>query len=491
MPTSYNKVTFNGLPVLSPAAVARSLRSANLDVPPDIWLANHFICPLGSPARGHLLMAKVHLDQINFNLTNHTLRIHTPPLDPVEHKNLIIVPGKTRRIGKGLSTNANALYLVEIADRSWFGANPYFNCEIRTSQDAANNIFNTNQELFNIPAGLYPGEYYEESRQIISLSGTRQNWTWESMAKCLWPSFLGTKPTTVLPYSPDGAPVGFDLRTMPHLQAYSGVLGRLGCSLRYISSTGGYDVVRLGDPDLALAYAIQQLPCRQLEDDRFLGNNLLRPAGVRVCFDVRATQPGSENTYPKEDNWRVNSVYQHEVARTPTAEFPIASALSSIFHTIWDDMKAEMDPFSGTITNLAALTARAQERSDRFFDQLGETGEYAQRRFSGAANISTGPQCRGVAWKEEVDGSWTTEIVNHPALAYSAGGKGELVGNSMKIIRGNERAPEYMMPYEVFVGRVEDDPDADGWQTVVERRLNPSDNSISDGVTFKAKDVNA
>jgi hypothetical protein len=49
--------------------------------------------------------------------------------------------------------------------------------------------------------------------------------------------------------------------------------------------------------------------------------------------------------------------------------------------------------------------------------------------------------------------------------------------------------PNY--PYEVFVGRVEGEPDADGWQTVVERRLNPGDNTVTDGITFKAKDANA
>lgn len=496
------KVTFGGKPVYSVrqtldqmhvrehAKVDRFNRRARVE------LCNSFINPLGQqPCKGWLLMKKKDIVALRTS-ASHTLKIEQPDgLPTVECKRLLITHAEAVF---NADDSDEMLYVAEIADRRWYGCNSYYDLDFVTPQ----------KDMFNLPAELYPGQYYDASRNAGN------DYTWEEMFNKVWPAWLSSSPpsfptdlvdefwtTYVAPPNTTPAPVGFDFRGHTPYESLGIILGKLGFALNYRPDTGFYKIAAVYNTTRSegiegLNIGLEDKYAKYLEDEMVYYDPTIAmlPKGVSVNFHVRATQPGSENTY---SNWLTGMIHRETVAYDDTDPVLVYS-LDNTYAQVWDDLPAELDPFTNTISNTTQLQRRATERMRAFYRQLTRARLASDRRYRKAFAIAlpfyTTDHNRGVAWRSREDDRWWTEIYNHPRFQLTVNestGQFDHLPSSTRVrppLLGPQ-LPNY--PYEVFVGRVEGEPDADGWQTVVERRLNPGDNTVTDGITFKAKDANA
>lgn len=487
MATNGVKVTFGGKPVyqvehtLELMDTREHARVDRFNRRARVSRCNRFLNPLGqSPAQGYLLMMKKDVETLS-STASHTLTIEqSPGLPKIEAKRLMIVHAES--VFNAVDSR-DMIYLVEIADRRWYGTTKYFQLDFASNQNS----------IYNIPSPIYPGQYYEDS----TIAGTA--YTWQEMLDIVWPTWLSsTLPT--LPYTPHGTPTGFDFRGMSPYEALGCILDRIGCALRYVPSTGEYEIDRVGvlAGQVTAQTAIADKYEKYKDDELYYLDPTLAvfPKGVAVNFHKKATQPGSENSYPlTSDQWYTNHIYSKVIDGTAINFGTGASVLDNTYAQLWDDLPAEVDPFSGVISNTSALDARAQERCDKFYEALCSISTRYRESYSAAINFECSGMCRGVMWRSGANNEWITERYNHPRFMLTVA-DGEFANDgrtwstlNRPPILGPLLPPGY--PYEVFVGRVESEPDANGWQTVVERRLNPGDNTVVDGISWKAKDMNA
>lgn len=481
------KVTFGGKPVyqvnetLVQMAVREHARIDRFGRRAWVERCNRFLNPLGqSPCAGYLLMMKKDMQSLETS-ASHTLRIEQPGLPVIECKRLLITHAQAVF---NANDSRDMIYIVEIADRRWYGTNNYYSLYFGITENA----------MFNIPAGLYPSDYYEDSM----LGGTP--YTWQEMLDVVWPTWLSTTAPT-LPFTPHGTPIGFDFRGLSPYEAVGIILARIGCALRYVPRTGEYEVDRVGvlagqsteQDELAEKY-------KQYLDDElhyFDPTITVFPKGVAVNFHKRTTQPGSENTYPLDGGdsgqWMTGMVHTKYIDGTANNFGSGATVLDNTYAALWDDLPAEVD-FSGTLTNSSDVDVRAQERCDKFYEGLCRASQRYREGYSVALPFEPSGICRGVLLATGGNGDWYTERYNHPRFMLAAGKNGEfeIAGNATTLNRPPILGPTLpTYPYETFIGRVEGEPDINGWQPVVERRLNPEDDTIIDGVNWVAKDINS
>ena len=443
------------------------------------WVArcNRFLNPLGqSPCAGYLLMMRKDMEALETS-ASHTLRIEQPGLPTIECKRLLITHGQAVF---NANDSRDMMYVVEIADRRWYGASGYYNLD----------FVSTAVDMFNIPAGVYPGDYYDDSTN----SGTP--YTWQEMLDEVWPAWLSTTAPT-LPYTPHETPIGFDFRGSSPYEAVGIILSRIGCALRYVPSTGEYEVDRVG------VLAGQSTAQDQLAEKykKYLDDELhyfdptiaMVPKGVAVNFHKRSTQPGSEDTYPLgTGQWMTNMIYTKYIDGTADNFGSGATVLDNTYASLWDDLPAEVD-FSGTLTNSSDIDDRAQERCDKFYESLCRASTRYREGYAVALPFESSGICRGVLLATGENDDWYTERYNHPRWMLGVkDGEFEAVGNATTLNRPPILGPMLpVYPYETFIGRVEGEPDADGWQPVVERRINPETNEIIDGTSWQGRDINS
>lgn len=370
---------------------------------PALEQVNSFYCPAGRWSfRGWVLLDRTSYNKLDTYSTALQLNIGDPtkPDNTATLKNLAIVQAQC--VTRGLSSDKNALYLVELTDGRGVLHNRWFQFPATTS--------------YNVRAPAYPqtdrgGTYYTGSMN----GGT--TWTWSTLLSDLWSSmgtFLGAYPG--LPTNmavPLNAPENFYLQGVPAWPALCDILDHLGMTVACdLTQASPYTLVSMGAADSAFA-ALQTKYAARLEDDlEWIDTGAGRvPQSIKVLFRRRNDVYGTEEVVRRDgQQWVTTPLYSVSVA----APSRFASATGT--HHLWDDFTVRYD-MDGVINSTDAAYAAqiAQDRVNQYFALIySQTDGYLTQTYGGALPFKTGSQVDGVRWWYFDDGSrhgWRTQVV--------------------------------------------------------------------------------
>lgn len=367
--------TYGGLPCLDPAQELRNCQRLGFPTP---WygLANGFVCPQGpGPGRGFVLMLRGDLLSLNLNAF-YPLVFHDGSR-VVTLKNILFMRAYCATPGaRGGSTQA---YWCELADRRELVR--------RVPIDRAYNVRSS-------PGGAF----------LSATMNGASPWAWAEMVQHIWVTIgkMGTWPG--LPFTPDGTPEGWLFYASYGLDALSQVLDRLGCALDYDPVRDVFSIVRIGITDGNAAGAITAVDPVCVWDSNPIESTKGRvPSVVRVVFAKQLTRPDTTGASP----------YLTQDVADPTPGGPLPGTEPGTAIMVSDDLPALYDG-SGTLTNSAALTSRAQERAADYFRRIRQTRFY--RSYSGgfaAPGLLPGSQLTATIWRDAGHGLFT-EVVRLP-----------------------------------------------------------------------------
>ncbi len=387
-----------------PRSVRENRTRFRRDYIPLLERANSIYVPTGrEPTRGLILVSRRDYNYIlSANPYSNALQLNVG--DPTQTnnvgtlKNLSIVQAQC--VTRGLASDVNALYLVELTDGRGVLHNKWFQFPITTQ--------------YNIRAPAYPQLYNVNSLNSGSV------WTWTTMLQNIWTqmaTFLGAWPG--LPYAPLGTPEGFWFNGVPAWTALCGVLEHLGMTVACnLTSSSPFIIVDDGADDTAFT-ALQTKYRTHLEDDlEWIDTGSGRvPGTVKVLFRRRNSIYGSEETVTRTSDdvtgwqWDMDSTYSVSVAAPAT--FTGATGT----HHMWSDFTVRYDMDNVPIAaDVATANAIAAERTTQYFDRIySRTSGWMTQTYAGALPFVTGSQVDGVCYYQDfIDQDrqgWKTKIV--------------------------------------------------------------------------------
>lgn len=337
---------------------------------PSLEKTNTFVCPIGRDiAEGYILLPLKEYQQLNSYATSFQLTLGTTVL-----QNLAIVQAQC--VSKGLTSDPNALYLIEVTDARGVLCNEWFKFPINAQ--------------YNMRAPAYPQLYYSGSLN----AGTA--WTWSTMVGNLWPSLLGTY--TGLPSVPTGTPENWYFAGVSVWDALCDVLDHLGMVVAYNPMTAVYSVVAPGTTDTVFT-SLQTKYLGNLEDDLdWLDAGSGRfPKTLVVYFKIRSEQYGQEETVRRDSSqWSSTPLYAISVAT------PYTTAAGT--HFLHDDFSIRVDYDNNPLAaDVATATTIATERMTQYFRTIPS---FRSQMYAGALPFYTGSQVDKVTWSP----GWRTTI---------------------------------------------------------------------------------
>lgn len=362
-----------------------------------------FYCPTGRwGSRGWILLARSDYNQLNPYSTSLQLHIGntTDPNNVSTLKNLSIIHAQC--VTRGLSSDSNALYLVEITDDRSVVYNDWFQCPVTVS--------------YNIRAPGYPQTFHPGSMN----GGT--TWTWSTMLSDLWGKMntldggnvLGNFPG--LPTTPTGTPEGFWLQGVPAWYAFNDILEYLGMTIACdLTKDQPFSIVIPGNPDTTFTNLQTRYILRNnLEDDlEWVDTGAARvPKTVTVLFRKRYSIYGTEETVRYDSpQWNMTPLYPVVI----TAPATFANAVGA--HYIWSDFTVRYDQDGNALAaDTTMANTIAQERVNQYFNKIyRQTSGFMTQTYSSALPFVTGSQVDGVCWfqdyRDEHYQGWKTQIV--------------------------------------------------------------------------------
>ncbi len=187
------------------------------DAVPLLSRANSFYCPAGRwPSCGWVLLPRNEYVKLNAYSTTLELKLGDPTKpDNVDTLSKLAVV-QAQCVTRGIASDVNALYLIELTDARGILHNRWFQAPITSA--------------YNIRSPAYPQTFHPSSMN----GGT--TWTWTTMLQDMWTQMntigggiLGTWPG--LPSVPSGTPEGFWFVGVPIWYAFNDVVEHLGLSL--------------------------------------------------------------------------------------------------------------------------------------------------------------------------------------------------------------------------------------------------------------------
>jgi hypothetical protein len=366
--------------------------------------ANSINVPSGRwPAQGWILLKRSDYNTLttgqssglyatNFKLQMNDVQTGTQ----VTLQNLVIV--QARCVSTGVSTDPNAIYLVEITDQRGILFNPWFQ-------------FPTNSQ-YNVIAPAYPGQYDSASL----LAGAP--FTWSQMISDLWTqqgTFLGAFPG--LPIVPTGTPTNWILPGIPAWDALNNMLALIGCRIAVdLTQAAPYTVVSIGAADAVFAASTARF-AGVLEDDlAWIDTGAGRvPAFVVVNFHRRNQYYGTEETVRRDSlQWTTTPSFSVTVA----APAGFTGAVGT--HQIWVDFTVQFDIDGNPLaTDVATANTIAAERVTQYYNRITRgTAGFMSRVYTGALPFATGSLVDGVRWQQTYQdaerGGWQTAVVRGP-----------------------------------------------------------------------------
>ncbi len=424
-------ITFGGQRGYTRDEAAAHLAALGLPVPADFGRANCFLSPLGeAPGRGWLLLSRASLNALTLDSLQ-SLVLTDDLGTTLTFHSLVYVTA--RNLMSGVVGDASALYLVEIADSRWRCHNAIYSVPL--------------VKQYNVRAPAWGGVYYDDSRNAGS------DWTWTTLITDVWNTMsaqLGTFPS--LPVSPNGTPEGWIFNGEPAWQALNQLLWRVGCAVAcdLTKSTAQYSIVQVGATDTVNSSLITSVEAKgkRIADEEFIEAIRGRvPYGVEVAFHRQQSDYGTERTTPKDlTQWNQHAIYTVQVVGPDSA-----SAEPGVYTLLWDDLPALYDA-TGTLTNSAALSTRATERSNDYFRMLRTNGgTRLHKTYSGIYGFTPGSILKGVAWRESPEfGAFTTEIVRHPFRMLRSDDAGQWMPSGQGVGSTQLQAPFWGPQFPVY-----------------------------------------
>lgn len=387
----------------SPWAVEDARIRFRRDALPLLRRVNHFYMPAGRyPFRGWILLPRFEYDALDSYATSLQLNIAdtTKPDNVRTIKNLSIV--QAHCVTHGLTSDRDALYLIELTDGRGIASNQWFSAPINAN--------------YNVRAPAYPqggdgsGTYYIDTMD----DGT--TWTWATMLQNIWghmTSHLGAWPGLPAGAVVNGTPEGFWFPGVSAWDALNQTLDHLGLKIACdLTQASPFTIVVDGATDAALT-TLQTRYLPALEDDlEWLDVGAGRVPGiVKVFFRRRNDVYGTEETVRRDSfQWSTSAVY--EVSVSAPAEFSSASGR----HFLWSDFTVRYDqdgqPVAADITRANQI---AEERVTQYFSRIGANA-YMHKTYTGALPFATGSLVDGVCWRQDPGSrtGWQTQIVYGP-----------------------------------------------------------------------------
>jgi hypothetical protein len=372
------------------------------EVIPELRLANSLMLPGGRyPARGFFLLRRGDLDNLNdkfredFQLAFDDFLGGAMLLGP-----FALV--QARCVSRGLASDPDALYLVEVTDGRGLVWNRFYQ-------------FPLNQQ-YNVLAPAYPGQCYADSLVLGVL------WNYNSMLGNIW-----DKMETPLGAAWPGLPVS--ITDVPTNQIYPGVpawpvlcehIERFGLTVGVnpiVSAANPtpptYTLPILGADD-PLYNALVAGYQSNLEDDlEWIDSGSGRAPGTLVIYFHRANEYyGTEETVRLDSlQWTTNAYY----GIAATAPPPYSGSVGVDF--LWDDFVVRFDNDGKPVAvDVAQANLIALGRLNEYFRRIirGTSGSKKQT-YAGLVPFLPGSQLDGVRWyMDHIAGrlSWRTEIVS-------------------------------------------------------------------------------
>lgn len=403
-------------PLIDPKKMRAARERFHREKIDDLDRANSLYVPCGRfPARGWILLRRADYDNLSPYDSDFTIQLDdgndlTPP---VTLQGLAIV--QARCVSRGLATDPNAVYLVEITDQRGILYNRWFQYPTSPSDGtyAVGSVL-----AYNIRAPAYPGQFLQST-----IPSTTTPWTWTGMIGDLWgqmATFLGAYPG--LPFAPTGTPEGWWFQGMSAWEALNDVLDYLGCTIAVdLQSMTPYTVVQIGAAD-AIFTAMSATYNPIMEDDfEWLDTGAGRvPGSVVVFFHGRNEFYGTEETVRRDGlQWLAGPA----LPITATSPPPYDAAPGT--HYLWADFTVQYDvngdPLAADVTTANAI---AVERVTQYFNRITRGQGYLNQLYAGVVPFVVGSQLDGVCWRMtrtgEPDGrrGFVTEIVRGPSPAW-------------------------------------------------------------------------
>lgn len=361
--------------------------------------ANGYWCPVGPmPGRAWVLMLREDVATVAAYSGSHSLQFSRQAFGAgkVTNTETTTLTGlyfeKAERLGIGGTNDANAVYLVELADK-----------RILAQKFSDTGVLNVNCRS------------YANSLTYLLGSGTDpmivSPHTWQTLCDALWntmSSFLGTAPT--LPYSPHGAPDDFRWWGQNAWEALHEVLAKINCTTAYNPIAGTFAYVQIG--------AAQAMPTDVgvplWDGEPFDSDALNVPHTIRVYFPVHRKSYGQERDTEVNSNWSIAddaAVYKIDTATG------VSGAVAGTVLSLWDDLPRVLDE-DNTVTNASALAARAAERVAKWLTENQLASSTMHRVYDGAkASLLPGSLNKAVCWRHWGDDySTVTEVVRHVGM---------------------------------------------------------------------------
>lgn len=390
--------TFAGKKLTDPGALSEY--QAEQDTPTDfLGRCNSYVCPLGrSAGYGYLLMKREDVDALS-PTQSATLSI-TERNDAtgaiVSQANITgLRVHRCWCLTLAEAGTAKAIYLVEVRD-----------CRAQLWMGSVNKRYNIRMPAPDEDTDP-PDPYYDDS-----LNGSSK-WTWQEVIDDLWgnlPTCAGNAPT--LPYSPGGQPENITFQGVSAWGAINTLLQKIGCEIALDPFTDTFSIVRMGTTSQTLSTTLTDLKADRLiyeydPIDKFHVNEM--PETIRVFFYRTEKYYGEEKDTVASANWEMDAVRTRDVA-TGHASASLGSVL-----TVWDDLSALVQASSGSVTNSAALTSRANEVADNIKNRL-DTGRMRKVYSGPVSSIVPGAEVTRVSWHFHGHERWGhhTEIAFRP-----------------------------------------------------------------------------
>jgi hypothetical protein len=397
-------------PLYDPREARESRQRFRRDVIPALERANSFYCPTGRwPSRGWILLARSDYNQLNQYSDSLVLEIgdSTDPNNVSKLTNLSIV--QARCVTRGLTSDPNALYLVELTDDRGILYNKWFQV-VTTS-------------MYNIRAPAYPQTFHPGSMN----GGT--TWTWNTMFQDLWNqmnvldggNILGAYPGLPAGVTISGTPEGFWFSGVPAWYALNDILEYVGLTIACdLTQANPFTIVQPGAVDNTFT-ALQTKYLTNLENDlEWIDTGAGRvPSSVTVLFRRRNSVYGTEETVTFGDDgiakqWDMATTYSVSV----NAPVKFTGAVGT--HYLWSDFTVRYDQNSLPLTaDVTTANQIAQERVTQYFARIyRQTAGYMSQTYASALPFTTGSQVDGVCWRMDHRAEWEgwhTELVRGPS----------------------------------------------------------------------------
>ena len=372
---------------------------------PELAYANSIYIPGGKwPSRGWILLRRSDLNLLP-NLYSRSFSLYLEDFRQRQNfssgkitlKNLSIV--QARCVSRGIDSDANAIYLVELTDPIGILYNRWFQYPT-TSQ-------------YNLRSPAYPDLFYENTTDAGAA------WDWSSLVGDLWTqmgTFLGPYPG--LPIAITDRPEGWTFTGCSAWEAMVAVLNLIGLEVATdLTQDNPYTIVQPGAADATYAQIAGRYSALLEDDMEWIDVGAGRvPKEVVVYFRRRNQYYGTEETVRRDGlQWVTNYVYPITVAAP--AQFSAAQGT----HYIWSDFTVRYDvdnnPLAADVAT--AATVAASETAAYFNRVYRNTLGYLWQLYGGLVPFATGSQVDGVCFRQDFRDyherqGWLTEITRGP-----------------------------------------------------------------------------